>query len=167
MQDACLNEARLNGAKFYGVKMQGADLYEARLQLAILTDVNLQAGRIVRASLQGATLAGVHLGGVNPDMPSSMKERIWDRIDVPAILTETIFQGGLTEQDVASILEAASASDRDPNELKASLDLHIGEPASDEPESNGVFTAPYTAEEAERWIAEYEQAMSEVSKDDS
>lgn len=114
MQGACLNEARLNGAKLYWVQMQGAelmaarmegagfmhaemqgaDLCEARLQLAILTDVNLQAGRIVRASLQGATLAGVHLGGVNSDMPSSMKERIRDRIGVPAVLTGTIFQGG-------------------------------------------------------------------------
>ena len=187
MQGACLNEARLNEAKLYWVQMQGAklmaarmqgasllhtemqgaDLHEARLQLAMLTDVGLQAARLVKAQLQAATLDGVRLGGVTPEGSSLVEERIRDRIGMSSTLVGTIFQGGLTEQDVASILEAASASDRDPNVLKASLDPHIGEPASDEPESNGVFTDPYIAEEAERWIAEYEQAMSEVPEDDS
>ena len=185
MQGACLNEARLNGAKLYGVEMQGAkliaarmqgafilhaemqgtDLSRARLQLAVLTDVKLQAARLVGAQLQAATLDGVYLGGITFGGSNSPKVRIRDRMGMPASLVGTIFQGGLTERDVTSILEIVS--DEEPSVLRARLESHIGEPRSDTlPEDCQANTDPYTAEEAEQWIAEYEQATSEVPEGD-
>ena len=186
MQGACLNRVRLHEAQLYGAQMQGAkliaarmqgafllhaemqaaDLYGAKLQLAILTDVKLQAARLVGARLQGATLDGVYLGGVSFGGFSSPKVRIRDRIGMPASLVGIILQGGLTEGDVASILEMVS--DEEPSVLKARLESHIDEPVSAElPEDSEVTTEPYTAEEAEQWIAEYEEAMSEVPKEGS
>ena len=181
MQGACLNEARLNGAKLYGVEMQGvkliaaqmqgafflhaemqgADLRQARLQLAILTGVELQAACLDKAKLQAATLDGVYLGGVTFGGSSSLEVRIRDRIGMPASLIGTIFQGGLTEQDVKSILEVVSYED--PGVLRARLELHIDMPVSHElPEDSNATTGAYTEEEAEKWIAEYQKAMSEV-----
>ena len=45
--------------------------------------------------------------------------------------------------------------------LRAELEPHIGKPESNElPEDSGAITEAYTEEEAEQWIAEYEEAMS-------
>ena len=78
-----------------------------------------------------------------------------------ASLGGTIFQGGLTDREVASILEMEF--DEDPNVLKARLEPHLNEPESPElAECSEVSTDPYTAEEAEQWIAEYEETMSEA-----
>ena len=184
MQGACLNEARLNGAKLYGVEMQGvkliaaqmqgalllhaemqgADLYGARLQLAVLTDVKLQAARLVGAQLQAATLDGVYLGGVTFGGSSSPEVRIRDRIGMQGSLVGAIFQGGLTERDVTSILEIVS--DEEPSVLRARLESHVDAPVSHElPEGSEATTEPYTKEEAEQWIAEYEKAMSDVQRE--
>ena len=54
------------------------------------------------------------------------------------------------------------------NELREELKLHIGKPKSNKlPKDSRAITGSYTAEEAEQWIAEYEQATSEVPEDDS
>ena len=54
-------------------------------------------------------------------------------------------------------------SDEAANKLREKLVAHIGEPESNElPENSRAITGAYTAEEAERWIAEYNAAMSEV-----
>ncbi len=43
------------------------------------------------------------------------------------------------------------------------LEPHIDQPVSHElPEDSGAITGAYTEEEAEKWIAEYEAAMSEI-----
>ena len=48
------------------------------------------------------------------------------------------------------------------------LKPHIGKPkAIETAKDSGAITGSYTKEEAEKWIAEYEQAMSEVPEDDS
>ena len=48
------------------------------------------------------------------------------------------------------------------------MQSHIGRPRSNElPEDSGAIIGTYTKEEAEQWIAEYEEAMSEVPEDDS
>ena len=50
-------------------------------------------------------------------------------------------------------------------ELREKLKPHIGKPPSYElPENSHAITGAYTAEEAEQWIAEYNEAMSEVSQ---
>ena len=56
-----------------------------------------------------------------------------------------------------------SFSDEEANELRDELIPHIDRPPSHElPENSGAITGAYTAEEAEQWIAEYNEAMSEV-----
>ena len=165
MQGAKLVAARMEGAFLLHTEMQGADLYGARLQLAILSDVKLQAARLVGAQLQGATLGGVQLGGVTYGGFNSVEMRIKDRIGMPASLIGTIFQGRLTEREVASILEMVSVDE--PSVMRAKLEWHIDKPKNHElPEGSEVTTEPYTAEEAEQWIAEYEEAMSEVTEVD-
>jgi len=52
-------------------------------------------------------------------------------------------------------------------ELRVKLEPHIGMPENNElPEDSGALTGAYTEKEAEQWIAEYEEAMSEVPKPD-
>ena len=51
--------------------------------------------------------------------------------------------------------------------LREKLTTYIGMPESHElPQDSGAITGAYTEEEAERWIAEYEEAMSEVPEVD-
>ena len=48
-------------------------------------------------------------------------------------------------------------------ELREILEPHIGKPPSNQlPKNSGAITGAYTEEEAEKWIAEYEEAMSEI-----
>lgn len=164
MQGVRLLGARMEGAYLSHTEMQGADLYEARLQLAKLSNVKLQAGRLARAQFQGATLSGVHLGGVNDGM-DPVEMRLRDRVEREAILNGTVFQGGLTKREVECIVEMVS--DELPGVRRARLEWHIDKPTSHElPQNSGVNTEPYTAEEAEAWIAEYKAAMSEVPEVD-
>ena len=52
--------------------------------------------------------------------------------------------------------------------MREELALHIDQPVSHElPKHSGANTKPYTAEEAEQWIAEYNEAMSEVPESDN
>ncbi len=55
------------------------------------------------------------------------------------------------------------SSGEEANELRDELIPHLDRPPSHElPENSGASTGAYTAEEAEEWIAEYNEAMSEV-----
>ena len=54
------------------------------------------------------------------------------------------------------------------SELREELTPHIGKPKSNQlPQDSHAITGSYTKEDAEKWIAEYKKAMSEVPKDDS
>ena len=77
-------------------------------------------------------------------------------------LSEVIFSGGLTQEDVDSLAEGLS--NEKANELRKKLESHIGQPESNElPEDSGAITCSYTKEEAEQWIAEYKEAMVPTS----
>ena len=81
-------------------------------------------------------------------------------------LSWVIFEGDLSQNDVDSLVK--DLNDEEANELRKKLTPHIGKPKSNQlPENSGAITRTYTEEEAEQWIAEYEQAMSEVPGDDS
>ena len=72
-------------------------------------------------------------------------------------LSGVIFEGGLTQKDVESIVEGLS--DEKATELRERLEPHINRRASNQlPANSGAITGTYTAEEAERWIAEYKEA---------
>ena len=77
-------------------------------------------------------------------------------------LSTVIFAGGLSQEDVDSLVK--DLSDEKANKLREELTPHIGQPESNQlPEDSGAITGSYTKEEAERWIAEYGQAVGNDS----
>ena len=173
LQEAILSRAYLQGSFLIGVHLQKADLIGGRLQGVHLFNVNLQGATLFGAYLQGSALYRVHLQEANlsevrlqgamlsPAGGSSFETRIRAGIGRKSDLSGMTFAGGLSEKDVNSLVE--DMPDKSAKGLRRKLEPHIGKPASNElPEGSGAITGAYTAEEAERWIAEYEEAMRGV-----
>ena len=180
LQGADLKESHLQKAKLCGACLQGADLERAHLQGAFLREVHLQGARLRSVRLQGADLGRARLqmaaldsaqlqgaGRVQWSYGESFEDRIQMQIGKETDLSGVIFSGGLSQKNVDSLVE--DLSEEKANELREKLEPHIGKPISNElPESSGAITVPpYTEEEAEKWIAEYKEAMSEVPEGDS
>ena len=88
-------------------------------------------------------------------------------IDQESDLSWIVFAGGLSGELVDSIAESLSDED-ERKRLREKLEPHIGRRESRKlPKNSGAITGAYTEEEAKRWIAEYEEAMSEVPGDDN
>ena len=156
LQGAILLAAHLPGAYLNGTHLHGADLTRAHLQGAILIETYLQGARLDSAQLQGATS---YMEDILPPFAERMRNAINKKND----LSEVTFTGGLSREDVDYLVK--DLSDKKAGLLRARLEPHIGKPASHElPEDSKAITGAYTKEEAERWIAEYEAAMSEVPK---
>ena len=78
------------------------------------------------------------------------------------ILSRVIFAGRIESGRLWTAL-VEGLSDEKARELRERLEPYIDQPPSYElPENSGAITGAYTAEEAEQWIAEYNEAMSEV-----
>ena len=76
-----------------------------------------------------------------------------------------IFASGLNQEEVESLVKGLS---HQATRLQEKLRPHIGNPESHQlPEDSGAITGSYTKEDAEKWIAEYENAMSEVPADNN
>ena len=96
----------------------------------------------------------------------SFSQRMEKSIGKESDLSGVIFAGGLSQEYVDALVEGLPG-DR-AKKSRERLTSHIDQPKSNQlPENSGAITGSYTAEEAEKWIAEYEQAMSEVPGDDS
>ena len=163
LQGAYLPEAQLQGVHLRKAQLQGANLHEAHLQGADLDEAHLQGADLFRAQLQGADLFRVQLQGATCQhhIHVSLKERIHEGIGRESDLSGVTFAGGLSREDVDSIVK--NLPDEEAKELREKLEPHVGEPASNElPEGSGAIVGSYTAEEAERWIAEYREATGEV-----
>ncbi|MCE2434690.1 MAG: pentapeptide repeat-containing protein [Candidatus Latescibacteria bacterium] len=189
LQGANLRGAHLQGAELWSAYLQGADLFGARLQSADLSRAHLQGAELGEARLQGSNLQGTHLqgtnllgvylqgsnlyrvrlqgaGNVNWSSTMSFGDRIHMQIHKESDPSGIIFAGGLTKEDVNSLVEGLS--DEKVDDLRERLESHIGIPESNElPEGSNAITGAYTEEDAEKWIAEYEEAMLEVPEDDS
>ena len=168
LQGAGLYQTHLQGAKLMLASLQGATLQEAHLQGASLSEAYLQGANLILASLQGADLEEAHLQGVRCEdsLPLySFEDRIRASIDKETDLSElrAVFEGGLSQEDVDSFIEGLS-DEKAKEELRETLKPHIDKPPSYQPpENSGAITGSYTAEEAEKWIAEYKEAISEVT----
>ena len=163
LQGAILSGVQLQGATFRGVKMQGAMLLGVRMQGADLSDSEMQ-GATLRAGLQGAILQGVKMQGVTTGNGGSFEERIERQIYQESKLTGVIFEGKLSQEVVDSIVAYFSDSDEEDKAerevLRERLMSHVGKPSSNQlPENSGAITGTYTEEDAEKWIAEYNEAM--------
>ena len=166
-----LEYARLLGANFSRAVLQGTNLWEASLQGANFWKASLQGAQLWKVSLQGAQLEGASLQGVfsqgvfsliqGLSSGGSFVEAIRACIDQEADLSGVIFAGGLSREEVDSIVKDLPAEKAE--NLREKLEPHINQPESNElPESSGAIIGAYTTEEAEQWIAEYNEAMSEV-----
>ena len=156
LQGADLSRTHLQGAEFFGTHLQGAKLSAAHLQGAYFHEAHLQGAELSAARLQGTT-CGIF------DFESSFATRIRQRIDRESDLSKVIFAGGLSREDVDFLVEDMRVEEAKP--LQWTLKPHIGKPACHElPEGTKAEIGAYTEEEAERWIAEYEEAMRGVPK---
>ena len=184
LQGAILWAARLQGASLWATQLQGAVLENAQLQRATLMDARIQGADLMHAGLQGANLMNAQLQGANlslaqlqgvsshtayPHPAEGFESTIINRIGEPSNLTGIIFAGGLKQEDLDTLCEGLS--DDQAQALRKKLRSHVGKPANNElPENSGAVTAPpsppYTQEEAERWITEYNKAMDEAPRAD-
>ena len=168
LQGAFLPWARLQKALLRRTQLQGATLCETQLQEATLDTAQLQGAHLVEARLQGADLAGADLRGSQSQIGVSPKfsQRIRELIDQKSDLSGAIFEGGLSREALDSLVEGFP--DKRAKELREKLESHIGKPISYQlPQDSGAITGSYTKEDAEKWIAEYNKAMSSVPKEDT
>ena len=165
LQGTNLDKASLQGTFFIMAQLHGASLFEAQLQGANLEWTQLQGAILYSAQLQGAILRKTQMQGIGGEnLP--FEDKIKSQINQETDLFGVIFEGGLSREKVESLVK--DLSDGKASELRERLRSHIDMPASKElPEDSGAITGSYTEEDAEQWIAEYEQAMSEVPEDDS
>ena len=162
LQGADLFMAQLQGAILHGAQLQGADFHRAQLQGVNLDGARLQGSNLHGVCLQGANFHGAHLQGATCQsrIYVSLEERIRGRISWESDLSEVTFAGGLSREDVDSLVQ--DWPDEKAERLRETLEPHVGKPASNElPEGHGAIVGVYTKEEAERWIAEYAEATGE------
>ena len=166
LQGAFLPWARLQKALLRRTQLQGATLCETQLQEATLDSAQLQGAHLVEAQLQEADLAGADLRGAQSQIGVYPKfsQRMRELIDQKSDLSGAIFEGGLSREDLDSLVEGFP--DKKAKELREKLESHIGKPASHQPPENAILGA-YTEEDAEKWIVEYNEAMSSVPKEDT
>ena len=166
LQGTRLDEARLQGAFLFETQLQGAILFKAHLQGANLDKTQLQGAFLFETQLQGAILFETQLQGVVSSLSGfsfiSFEDLIREQIGKKTDLSTIIFAGGLSQEDMDSLVK--DLSDEKANKLREKLTPHIGQPESNQlPEDSGAITGSYTKEEAERWIAEYGQAVGDDS----
>ena len=174
LQRTNFKEANLQGVNLWGAHLQAAFLPRAHLQGANLDNVRLPGSMLSEVCLQGTSLSLVYLqeaildrvdlrGAGTGDWSSSMTfaERIRNSIGKESNLSGVFFSGGIDRNIVDRFCENCSGEDE--RSLRQGLEHHINKQVSHEPpEKSGAITGTYTKEEAEKWIAEYEKAMSEV-----
>ena len=175
LQWASLDDAHLQSASFNHAYLQGASFTGARLQGTILDNAHLQGASLIWAQLQEASLVETDLRGVRSHESHhelelteviGLEQVIRRSIDQESDLSGAIFGGGLSQKDCDSCVKGLT--DGVAEKLRKDLEPHIGQPESNQlPEDSGAITGSYTEEEAEKWIAGYRQAMSEVPEDDS
>ena len=166
LQEADIVIARLDGANLCNAQLQGANLGVTCLRGADLWDAQLQGVNLATAQLQGANLGGVGLQGANladtqmhgvrceEDISDSFEQRMRESISQESDLSWVIFAGGLSEDDVDSLVK--DLNDKKASELRKKLTPHIGKRKSNKLSKNsGAITGSYTEEEAEQWIAQF------------
>ena len=154
-------KAYLQGAQLYRANLQGAQLFGANLQGTRLDHASLQGARLGRARLQGASLIYTELQGVDSTLAlDGFANRIRQSIGKYTDLQGVVLAGGLSKEEIEYLI-VQDLPDAAADDLRVKLVPHIGKPKSNElpAECGHVFTGSYTEEEAEKWIAEYEEAM--------
>ena len=140
-------------------------LWAAELQGADLTEAQLQAANLWAAKLQEANLTETQLQGVisKKNCFISFEKRIRTQIGKESDLSGITFEGGLG-QDTLDCIVGDPLVEED-KKLREKLTRHLDKPKSNKlPKNSDAVTGTYTREDAEKWIAEYKEAMSSVPK---
>ena len=169
LQGANLSKAQLQGTSLLDAQLQGAVLSMAQLQWAALIEAQLQGAQLGKTQLQGADLFGANLRGVTcqNSYVGSFKERIENRVGQNSDVSGVIFAGGLAQGNLDSLVEGLP--DDSAMTLREILTPHVNQEVSHvlPGGSEAIIAPPYTQEEAEQWIADYEKAISEVPQEDN
>lgn len=168
MQAAGFIEAHMQGAQLFTACLIGAELFGAQMQGARLDYARLQGARFAGVRMQGAGLFQAQLQGVcGGRAPRKFAERIRNQIGKKTALHDVRFAGGLSREQVASF--AKDLPDEGADKLRGKLQPHIGQPKRDELPAgySEAVTGAYTEKEADKWIAEYEEAMSGIPEEES
>ena len=174
LQRATLEAAKLQCASLAGARLRGADLSWAHMHGAFLFNMaaggaELQGAIFRQTQLHEADLRQVQLHGIRSAVVpgDTFAQRMRRSIDQMSNFTHAIFSGGLhSDQDVDSCVKGLS--DEAAQMLREGLNNHIGQHKSHKPpEDSGVVIGAYSEEDAEKWIAEYEEAMSDIPKPDN
>ena len=158
LQRANLQRAKLQGVVLWAAKLQGVDLTEAQLQAANLWVAKLQEANLTEAQLQGVIS--------KKNCLISFEKRIRTQIGKESDLSEITFEGELGPDTLDCIVgDLPVEADK---KLREKLTRHLDKPKSNKlPKNSGAITGTYTREDAEKWIAEYKEAMSSVPKEDT
>ena len=172
LQFAWLSNASLRGANVCNASLQLAHLDGAQLQGAFLIGANFQAANLAEAKLQGsilkhamlqsAFLTNTNLQGVTSHLVSeSFIELITKRVGMEADFSNVVVFGGLLNK-VTLEISSEGMPTHYAQMLQGGLHEHIDKPIEREPpdDSGAITEPPYTQKDAERWIAEYEEAVS-------
>ena len=168
LQKARLGCAQLQGVNLRRAHLQGAYLLMAQLQGANLSEAQLQGARLPSTQLQEAMLSKTKMEGVLWEMSLGLpfEEDVRRQVGKDADTSGVIFEGGLSQEDLDSSCKYLPEEQAKAGQER--LYPHVGKPASYKlPKYSEVTTGSYTAEEAEQWIAEYNEAMSEAPQADA
>ena len=150
-----------------GAQLQGAFLPNANLQVANLFNAQLQGAILIGTLLQGALFQNTLFQGVTCLSDSrSFKENIENGVGKkPKFMPfpSVYFSGFVGSRETVEMYTEGMPADH-VDLLWGGIREQVGEPVVYEPpEDSGVITEPpYTQQDAERWIAEYEEALSIV-----
>ena len=159
MQGTILERAQMQGTMLTGAQMQKATLTGTQMQKAVLAETHLQGAILERAQMQGAMLTGTHLQGAILE-GTYLQGAILEGTHLQgAMLTGAQMQGVTSHRDSSASFEKRI---RERIDKESDLAGVISEDQSIQELMRGATTGSYTAEEAEKWIAEYKEAMSEV-----
>ena len=171
LQGVDLKGANLQEANLQRVKLQGVVLWAAELQGVDLTKAQLQAANLWAAKLQEANLTEAQLQGVisKKNCLISFEKRIRTQTGKESDLSGITFEGGLGQNTLDCIVEDYQGLlTEETRKLREKLTRHLDKPKSNKlPKNSGAITGTYTREDAEKWIAEYNEAMSSVPKEDT
>ena len=187
MQNAILVCAEMPLATFYATKLIGAHLFNANFQQSYMIDVAFYGagmGYSHQFSSCGTQMqnAGLHLvptqcniaylGGVYDNWSGDFCSTITARIGKPGIIEDIIFFGDENRMLASAINDtvkflAEFVNEKSAQEYKKDMREHIGKNSrsisgNDWQKSNFIVT-PYTKEQADEWIAEYKEAMGDIS----
>ena len=166
LQGAVLCTTKLTAAWLKDAVLQGADLSNASMFGAIQWDAHMQASALSQTYLMGTTFDGAQLQGVRSTgwpASSTFENRVRGAVGAESD-PSGIYSGGLTRSRVNQLVEDIAAIDGDKADgLRAQLRQYIDKPLDvGLPANNKGVTGLYTAEEAEEWIEEHANVMSEV-----